>query len=83
MERLYRWTRAFLDAHPRGFRLGELAADLCRREGGKPVGSGACVTAAAFLEEFSAQYETAAACRGRYGRTQDAPPAGGRRPAEG
>lgn len=83
VERLYRWTRAFLDAHPRGFRLGELAADLCRREGGKPVGSGACVTAAAFLEEFSTQYETAAACRGRYGRTQDAPPAGGRRPAEG
>ena len=66
VERLYRWTREFLDAHPRNFRLGELAAYLCRRENGKPLGSGACITAAAFLEEFSAQYDTAAACCGLY-----------------
>lgn len=66
VERLSRWTREFLDARPQGFRLGELAAFLCRKEGGKAVGSGACVTAAAFLEEFSAQYDTAAACCGRY-----------------
>lgn len=66
VERLRRWTREFLDAHPRGVRLGELAAFLCRREGEKPVGSGACVTAAALLEEFSAQYDTAADCRRRY-----------------
>lgn len=66
VERLSRWTREFLDARPHGFRLGELAAFLCRKEGNKAVGSGACVTAAAFLEKFSAQYDTAAACCKRY-----------------
>ena len=66
LERLRRWMREFLDRHPHGFRLGEAARFLCQREGGKAVGSGACITAAALLREFSTQYEAAERCCKNY-----------------
>lgn len=64
--RLFDCTKTFLDNNPHGFTLGQAADYLCEKEGGKPKGSGACVTALAFLNEFKTTYETAAKCCERY-----------------
>lgn len=65
-ERLERWTERFLKDHPHGFSLGEAVAFLCEKEGGRSVGSAACVTGAAYLNVFAKQYETAAECCQKY-----------------
>ena len=56
-ERLQKWTQDFLRMKREAFTVGQLAGYLCEKEGGKPVGSGACITALAFLKEYGKPFE--------------------------
>ncbi len=66
MERMSVWTKQYLDAHPGGAALKELADHICRKETDKVSGSGAYITSAAYLEMYADQYETAALCCEKY-----------------
>lgn len=59
--RLGQLIKDFIEAHPQGFVLGQVAEHLAEKEG-KSGGSGACITALAYLKAFSGRYPAAKDC---------------------